>query len=76
MRVPFVVRLILLEASPCLCMYLMMDGHKHHAVVVGEWCFSIVFVYFDLYCEQPLTQSSLTTHRKCEVDVCAIVIVF
>ena len=44
----------MLEASPSLCIYLMMDGHKHHAVAVGEWCFSIVSVYFDLYCEQPL----------------------
>ena len=24
----------MLEASPCLCIYLMMDGHKHHAVAV------------------------------------------
>ena len=42
------VWLIVLEASPCLYIYLMMDGHKHHAVAVGEWCFSIVSICFDL----------------------------
>ena len=45
---PFVVWLIVLEASPCLCIYLMMDDHKHHAVAVGEWCFSVVSICFDL----------------------------
>ena len=75
-RVPFVVWLIVLEASPCLCIYLMMDGHKHYAVAVGEWCFSVVSICFDLYCEQPLRPFSLSIHRKCEVGVCAIVIVF
>ena len=67
--------LIVLEASPCVCIYLMMVGHKHHAVAVGEWCFNTVSVYFLLYCEQPLRQPSLASHRKCEKDVCAIVIV-
>ena len=65
----------MLEASPCLCIYLMMDGHKPRAIVVGEWCFNIVSVNFNLYCAQPLRQPSLPIHRKCEVDVCAIVIV-
>ena len=59
-----------------VCIYLMMDGHKHHAVAVGERCFSVVSIYFDLYCEQPLRPPSLSSHRKCEVNVCAIVIVF
>ena len=75
-RVPFVVWLIVPEASPCLCIYLMMDGYKHLAVAVGEWCFSVVSIYFDLYCEQPLRPFSLSIHRKCEVGVCAIVIAF
>ena len=42
------VWLIVLEALPCVCIYLMMDGHKHHGVAVGEWCFSIVSICFDL----------------------------
>ena len=60
---------------PCF-FNLMMDGHKHHAVAVGEWCFSIVCIYFDLYCEQPLRQPSLASHRKYEVDVCAMSLYF
>ena len=47
-RVPFVVRLIVLEALPCLCIYLMMDGHKHHAVVVEHMM--ILLAVLTLWC--------------------------
>ena len=49
-------------------------GKKHHAVVVGEWYFSFVFIYHNHCCEQPLKQPS-ASYRERKEDVCAIVII-
>ena len=38
----------MLEALPCLCIYLMMDGHKHHAVVVEHMM--ILLAVLTLWC--------------------------
>ena len=46
----------------------LYSGYQEQLGVAG--------MHFDLYCEQPLRQPSLASHRKCEVDVCAIVFVF